>query len=487
MQAKHKNTPAYRFDHRGLELAARNQHEEALVFFRRALAANNRLPDVHVHLGNSLLVLGRDAEARAVFEAAMSLEPRCAEAYNGLGAVENRAGNRQAAILHFSEALVHDPRFAVAESNLGYALAELGDLEFAAEHFRRAIILEPRNPRHYRLLFTVQPEAIEPRDVETLMGLAKQSQSLRHANRIELHFALAAILAEQGKVDEAFTHLEAGNKEKRRDISYDEARELGLMQTFRRAFTPQFIAGLRTAGNPSTLPIFIFGMPRSGTTLAEQILAAHPDVKGAGEIQLFDKLIRENPPLSPSASIEQIQSTVSELGRRYVAETARLADGREHVVDKTLLNFLFAPLIHGALPNARMIHVRRDALDTCWSCYATLFTDKVPFAYDLAELGRYYREYENVMESWRNVLPPDRLLEIRYEELVSDFERQARSIVDFCGLTWDPSCLEFHKAKRAVSTASFAQVRRPLYGSSVGKARQFRHHLDLLAEHLKES
>ena len=485
MSRDRAGSPALRLDRRGRELAARNRHEEALPFFRRALAADKTLPDVHVHLGNSLLALNRHVDARRSFEAALSLMPQCVGAHNGLGIVESRAGNLRSALLHFSQVLLHQPGLAEAEHNLGYTLAELGDLEIAAHHFRRAITLDSRNPRHYRMLYKVQPEAVEPSDVEALERLAEQRQALTPALRIELHFVLGAILIDAGRFDEAFAHFKAGNEEKRRGIVYDEAIELESMRRFRQAFVPEFVERLRGAGDPSEQPIFVFGMPRSGTTLVEQILAAHPSVAGAGEIQVFDELVRANPPISSTAPADETRPILAELGRQYVAETTRLADGRPHVVDKTPLNFLYAPLLSLSLPNARMIHVRRDAIDTCWSCYTTLFSDNLPFTYDLAELGRYYREYEKLMEAWRRVLPPDRFLEVRYEDVVNDLEAQARRIVEFSGLAWSPECLDFHKTKRVVQTASLAQVRRPLYGTSVGRANRFRNHLDELVAALE--
>ena len=469
-----------------MELASTQRHDEAVRFFLRALSLNARLPDVHVHLGNSLLALGRDADARQSFEAALSISPGCAAAYNGLGALESRASNLDLAVVHFRNALAHDSRFADAEYNLGYTLAELGDMEGAVRCLRRAIELEPRNPRNYRVLLAVDSERLEEPDVERLERLAERIQKLTRSQRVELHFALGQIYAAKDRSEEAFAHYEAGNKEKRRDVAYDEPRQIAFMQKLQSAMTPALTQLLREAGDPSDRPIFVFGMPRSGTTLIAQIFAAHPDVKSAGELKLFDSLLRQYPPLEPSASVERLRSTMSELGRRYLDEIERFADGRPRVVDKTLSNFMLAPLINAALPNARMVHVFRDPLDTCWSCYTTLFADTVAFAYDLGELGRYYRTYQRMMASWRNLLPADRLLEVRYEDVVNDFPAQVRRISDFCGLAWNPACLEFHKAKRAVRTASLSQVRQPLYQTSVGRAEQFRGHLGELVTVLED-
>ena len=436
---------------------------------------------MHVDLGNSLLVLGRDADARRAFEAALSLAPQSVAAHNGVGIIESRAGNLRSALVHFSQALKSQLGVAESEHNVGFTLAELGELEMAAQHFRRAIALDPRNPRHYRMLFKVRPEDVDAADVAALERLAQRRQDLNPAQRVDLDFVLGAIRMDAGGVEEAFAHFQAGNKEKRTQVAYDEARELATMEWFRATFTREYVERLRGAGDPSEQPIFVFGMPRSGTTLIEQILAAHPDVAGAGEIQLFGTLIGANPPIRSSTPLEHVRTTMSDIGRQYVAGTARFAEGRRHVVDKTPSNFVFAPLISAALPNARMLHVRRDPLDTCWSAYTTLFSDNVPYSYDLGELGRYYRAYEKMMENWRSVLPRDRFLEVRYEDVVNDIEGQARRIVEFCGLAWSAECLAFHKTNRVVRTASLAQVRRPLYGTSIGRTQRFQHLLSELA------
>jgi hypothetical protein len=223
-------------------------------------------------------------------------------------------------------------------------------------------------------------------------------------------------------------------------------------------------------GDPSPVPVFILGMPRSGTTLVEQMLASHPQVHGAGELSDFTAAVAGlDGPDGVPADIGGAE--LRRIGARYVARVRPLAPGALRITDKMPANFRFAGLIHLALPNARIIHLRRDPVDTCLSCFSILFGGDQPHTYDLGELGRYYRAYQRLMEHWRAVLPLGVMLEVQYEALVGDFEPQARRIVAHCGLEWDDACLDFYKTQRPVHTASAVQVRRPVYQTSVGRWR----------------
>jgi hypothetical protein len=244
------------------------------------------------------------------------------------------------------------------------------------------------------------------------------------------------------------------------------------------------------AGDPSQVPVLIVGMPRSGTTLIEQILASHPKVFGADELRDLGEVIAAHCDLAPMPAVypECIRDMPGEvlgrIGAVYAARLRRRAPAVERITDKMPANLLHLGLVHLALPNARIVHVRRDPIDTCWSCYARLFGGEQPFAYDLGELGRYYRRYQALMAHWRAVLPPGAMLEVDYEQVVDDLEEQARRIVAYCGLEWDEACLRFYETKRQVHTSSAAQVRRPIYRSSIGRWRPYRQWLGPLLNEL---
>jgi hypothetical protein len=316
--------------------------------------------------------------------------------------------------------------------------------------------------------------------------------SLAPEEQIELHFALAKGLADAGEHEQAFRHLLEGNTLKRRTVAYDEAATLDLFDRTRAVFTPDLMRAGRGLGNDSSTPVFVLGMIRSGTTLVEQILASHPQVHGAGERTDFANLVARGrqstdgavtvfPELFETINGEELER----LGSDYVGSLRAAAPDAARIVDKMPGNFRFVGAIHLALPNARIIHVRRDPIDTCLSCFSILFAGDQPFAYDLEELGRYYRGYTALMEHWRGLLPPHALLEIRYEELIADTPRQARRIVEHCGLEWDDNCLSFHRTPRPVRTASTLQVRRPIYQTSVGRWWPYREQLGPLFAALK--
>jgi hypothetical protein len=243
-------------------------------------------------------------------------------------------------------------------------------------------------------------------------------------------------------------------------------------------------------GDHSAVPIFVFGMPRSGTTLVEQIIASHPRAFGADERMDFNRAVgrlvaANGMPMFPDMIGSVTAPQLRALGAAYLAGLQAAAPDAERITDKWPANFIFAGLIHLALPNARLIHVSRDPLDTCLSCFARLFAGPhLSYTYDLGELGRYYRGYEKLMVHWRRVLPQGVMLDVRYEELIADFEPQARRIMAHCGLEWDERCLAFHATQRAVRSASASQVRQPLYTRAVGRWRPYAAMLGPLVEAL---
>jgi hypothetical protein len=258
---------------------------------------------------------------------------------------------------------------------------------------------------------------------------------------------------------------------------YDEAETIRAIDRLGAAFSPAIMDAYRGRGDPSALPIFIVGMPRSGSTLVEQILASHPQVAAGGERKDFAQAMSSvRLDVSSPSFANDIRALTGEDLRRlastYLARLDRAIGARAtatRVTDKMPMNFFAAPLIHLALPNARIIHTCRDPVDTCLSCFSTPFEQ--PFAYELGELGRYYRAYGRLMDRWRELLPGDVMLDVRYEDVVDDLERQARRILAHCGLPWDDACLDFHLTKRAVKTASVNQVRKAIYRDSVGRWR----------------
>jgi tetratricopeptide (TPR) repeat protein len=456
-------------------LAARGRRAEAIPHYATALEIRPGFADARNNLGNVLQMLGHPDEAVAHYEAAAALNPGYAEAYN-LGKACFALSRYEHAIAAYEKALRIDPSRAMLHNDLGAAHLVLGNLPEAYAAFAAAVARDPWNAAiHLNLAGLRRFTAEDPR-LAALEKLAAFAPSLGENDRIALDFALGKAHADLGNSERSFRHLLNGNALKRWQAAYDEAATLDGFARMRAAFTPAVMQELRGCGDRSPLPIFIVGMPRSGTTLLEQILASHSGVFGAGEIDDFARAVTELP--GAAEDFPELISTlpISELrrlGRCYIDRLSAKAPDAMRIADKMPGNFAYVGLIHVVLPNARIIHARRDPVDTCLSCFSLLFGDDLPYTYDLAELGRYYRAYAELMRHWQAVLPDGIMLDVHYEDVVADLEGQARRMVAHCGLEWEDRCLGFHQTQRPVHTASVTQVRRPIYRDSVGRSRAY--------------
>ena len=462
-----------------MSLQALNRHEEAIPHYARAIAIKPDYADAHNNLGVALMKCMRPRDALTHYEKLAAIRPGLAEPHNNLGVSLHAVGRESDAIVHFRKALAIRPDYADAHANLGLALQSLGRLEEATRAFEKAIEHAPTGAKFYHWLFHSKKALAGDRHLAPMIELAERVSSLPRAEQIELHFGLGKVYADLKQHDVSFTHLIEGNALKRQEIAYNEGAALRMLDRIRAVFTPEFMQSKQGGGNRSAGPVFILGMPRSGSTLIEQILASHPRIFAAGELNDFSRAVTllAGQHGAHVQFPEQIRTLADEdlvqLGTRYLCGIRNIAPNAERVTDKMPSNFRFAGLIHLALPNARIIHTRRDPIDTCVSCFSTLFARGQPFTYELGELGRFYRAYERLMDHWRAVLPEGVMLEVRYEELVADFEAQARRLVKHCGLPWDDTCLTFYKTERPVTSASAPQVYQPLYNTSVGRGRHY--------------
>jgi tetratricopeptide (TPR) repeat protein len=459
----------------GVSLQELDRHAEAIPHYARAIAIRPDYAEAHNNLGDALVKCGRPEEALPHFETSAAIRPSLAEAHNNLGIALDALNRVVEAVPHFRRALAMKPDYAEAHANLGLLLESLGQGEEATQAFEKAIKCGPTVPKFYRMLFSSKRAVSGDRHVAAMIDLAKNAASLPRGEQIELHFGLGKVFADLKEYDRSFGHFLEGNVLKRQEVDYDEDATLGALDDIRTTFTSDLMLSKRGLGVRSTGPIFIVGMPRSGSTLVEQILASHPLVFAAGELDHFQRAVtllagREG---SHTRLADQMRKIADEdlvrLSALYLRDIRNIAPSAQRVTDKMPSNFRFVGLIHLALPNARIIHTRRDPVDTCVSCFSTLFARGHPFAFELSELGRYYRAYERLMDHWRALLPEAVMIDVRYEDLIADFETQARRILAHCGLEWDEGCLAFHKAKRAVKTASAGQVHQPLYSFSVGR------------------
>jgi tetratricopeptide (TPR) repeat protein len=498
--------------------------------FRRALELNPRDYNMLNQLALVIKDLERLDEAAALLDLSMSLDPRNAKTHIYVALLrlaQNRTVDAEAAVLHgldlaaddpeelyealialgmvrfdqhraeealevYTRALVLMPDRAEACNNIGNIHREDGNLAEAREAYERSIEIDPREAMYYLNLADTKTFSEDDAHIAAMEERARDVASLSTTSQRRLNFALAKAYDDVGRYDQAFRCLAEGNALKRGQIDYDEIALHNMFDRVRATFDRKLMESKACAGYRSALPVFVVGMPRSGTTLVEQILASHPSVYGAGELpHLTDLVERMGENLGNSGAYPENVAALSPkqliaFGELYVERLQRLTTKAERITDKMPANFMFLGLVHLVLPDARIIHVSRDPLDTCLSCFSTLFAVQQYFTYDLGELGRYYRKYAELMGHWRSVLPPGRILDVRYENVIADLETEARQILDYCGLLWHPSCIAFHEARRPVRTASASQVRRPLYRTSEGRWRAYRDHLGPLLAALGE-
>jgi len=472
----------------GNALQAQGKLTEAVASYQRAIAIKADYAKARSNLGNALQAQGKLTEAVASYQRAIAIKADYAEAHNDLGNALRDQGKVTEAVASYQRALAIKPDDAKAHYNLGLALQEKGELEQSRKLLERAIELDPDHAASYRGLGDTKSFSAGDPHLGAMERMAREVTSLSPAQQIELHFALAKAYEDIGDYSASFEHLLKGNALKRQKVTFDVTATCDSLARIQQTFTPQLMRERRNVGDPSPVPVFVIGMPRSGTTLIEQILASHPRVFGAGELDDIasnvamlrrdDGLSAGFPELVPSMTAAELR----QFGSNYVNRLKSIAPEAQRITDKMPINFVYAGLIHLVLPHARIIHARRDPLDTCLSCFATLFAKGQQFTYDLAELGQFYRAYDRLMQHWRAVLPSGVMLEVQYEELVADLEGQARRIVDHCGLQWDEACLLFHETERPVRTASAVQVRQPIYHTSVGRWRRYERQLAPLIE-----
>jgi len=461
---------------------------EAVDAYRQAESLEPGASRISFNLGVVLRMAGRLDEAETAYRRALALRPDYPEAHYNLGNLLSDTNRLDEAEIEYRRALEPRPEYAAAHNNLAKVMIALGRFDEAACECRSTLAFEPDNPR--ACLHLAEARRFRPGDPDlALIERALAHGDLPDDGLAHVHYAVAKAYADIGEsAGRVFESYAKGARLWRSTLTYDVADDERLFEAIAAAFPADAAGESRDRGDPTSTPVFIVGMPRSGTSLVEQILASHPRVHGAGERSDLDQLVDatgqvEGRPF-PAWVEAAPAATFADLGGRYRAAVIDPAGEVARVTDKMPGNFRYLGLIRDMLPNARVIHVSRDPVDTCLSCFMHLFAGVHAYSYDLSELGRYYRAYAGLMAHWRRVLPGDFLHEVRYEELVSDPGSQVARLLDHCGLEWDAACLDFHRSERAVRTVSATQVRRPMYRSSIGRWKPYREHLQPLFEAL---
>jgi tetratricopeptide (TPR) repeat protein len=447
------------------------RRRDAIAAFERAIVVNPSSAESHCHLGEVLFEMRRVGAAMDCYRRALSMQPTFAPAHLSLGMALRQQRRPAEAEASCRAALDIDPNYVEALSFLGELKADRGEFAQAEELFAKAIAIDPGFHSAFAGIATHRKMTLADsewrRRVETLLR-----KRLPLSAEVTLRYALGKYFDDVRQYDDAFDNYARANElTKRFGATYDRTQFSALVTRITRRFQPEFIRECHSHASAADLPIIVLGMPRSGTSLAEQILASHPAVFGAGEQTFWHGAYRRLEQIAPNGAPGG--PVLADMARNYLERLTVVGKDSLRVIDKMPANFLYAGLIHAVFPNARIIHMQRHPLDTCLSIYFQNFFNIGPYANDLDNLAHYYREYLRLTDHWRATLPATALLEVPYEALIADQEGWTRRMVDFVGLGWDPKCLDFHATDRVVITASKWQVRQKINAASAGRWRNY--------------
>lgn len=467
----------------GNALAENEEHERAVAFLRQAVSLEPNSGSFRLNLVRALMCCRRSDEALVEIEPLRN-GPLATEAGVVRGHVLMQQGRWEEAIESYRRAAAGGAREHQMYHNLGTALQYFGRSEEAAAAYRTALAIQPDFAPTRRQLTGVRKHQSRDRDVEELEKLAI-APNLSVTERADVHMGLAKIYDDLNEYRKAFFHLQAGNQLIRSTIDYSATFNTDFVEAAIDTFDEKFFAERRGFGFDSEVPVFILGMPRSGTSLVEQILASHPHVHGAGELKrLYELFARLRQRLKPDLGLPRIARLIDrpasdDMGREFLSYLTAFNPEARFITDKMPFNYRILGLIGLLYPKARVIHCRRHPIDVGLSCYMARFHDELSFAFNLVDIGRYYRDYERLMTHWRQVVH-NPMFEIEYEQLTAEPESTARRMLEFCGLEWDERCLRFYETERPVTTASNWQVRQPVYTSSVGRWQNYKEYLEPL-------
>jgi tetratricopeptide (TPR) repeat protein len=474
----------------GMQYHQAGRLHKADAIYRKVLSVAPNHPDALHMLGLVAHQANKNDEAAAFVEKAISIDPENSAFRNNLGNVYVALNRFDDAVACFEKTIHIAPKTVETHINLGNALKYQGKTAAAEKSYRKALSVDPESVSAYYNLAQLKHFG-EKDDTFTILESIHKKRPLSDKQSIERHFALGKMYADIEAHESAFEHYHSGNAYRKRTMENRFNMDAFEKQIalFMKAFDADFFNRNKDTGNRTQIPVFIVGMPRSGTSLVEQILSSHPGVFGAGELPLINRMVNAFLSQHDGLPFDRIleafdENRVKTAAGQYIDALKPIPEGTVRVTDKLPGNFLNLWFIARLFPKAKIIHCKRHPMDTCLSCYFTHFKQPLPYKNDLYTLGRYYGQYEKLMAHWKAVLPVS-MLEIQYESLVESQEMLSKKMLAFCELDWDERCLSFYNNDRPVTTASGMQVRRRIYTSSVGRWKKYERFLRPLIESLE--
>lgn len=460
-------------------------YSNAILHFSEAAKINPKYTNTFLNFANLYKKTGATDKAESLYKKALEIDPNFMQAYYNLACLYSDTHHSNMAIANFEKVISMAPQYAPAYKNLGNVYKDIGRFDLAISMFKKSISINPAFTEAYRELTSVK--TLGKDDAEfALMQRMLSYEVLTDEQRMHLAFGLAKVYEDLKEYDDAFKYLAQANQSRRKLIPYNSEKIHTIFSHTKKLFNTEFIEKNQRFGSPDKTPIFILGMPRSGSSLIEQILATHSKVYGAGELNYIEQAINQicSVPTQldyPDCLKDIDQHTVQKLSQSYLNRIRELASDEQFITDKMPQNFIYIGLIKIILPNAKFIHSTRDEMDICLSIYKHGFYDGHAYADDLIDLGEYYNLYRDLMDHWNTILA-DSIFEVNYENLVANQEHESRRLLNFCGLDWEEDCLSFYKTRRRVHTASSTQVRKGIYKDSVKLWKHFERHLQPLKQ-----
>lgn len=514
----HKPDLATAHDALGQALARQGKPAEAADAFRQALAveptlraAANHLAEVEamaqrsgrvipidarraatetswqadVAIGDRLYAEEKFAEAAAAYARATRARPDLAEPYLKLSDSYAALTRYEDAVATLRDAIAIAPEHAAAHHKLADTLRVVGQLKEAGKAWQRAVELKPDMGAAHRMLAELNRFTGDDCDIAAMEAMLSDP-AIDPMEAANLCFAVTAAYEDIGEYDRAFAFLDRANHLKRASVAYNPARDASIAERIKAVFTPEFLQSLSGRGCADARPVFIVGMPRSGTTLVEQILASHSHVLGGGETAALRDSVSGFAGGTLADALDMISSAapaeLQRAGQAYIDAALPTAAKARRCTDRRPLNFWHIGFIHLFLPNARIVHCRRNPADTCFACYRTSFIDgQYPFANDLADIGGYYRLYDDLMRHWQTVLP-GRIFDVRYEDIVGNQQEETNRLLEYCGLPWENACMSYFRSERPVVSHAAIDVRQPIYRDALRRWKRYERHLGPLFE-----